>query len=107
MPDDWKTIRIPPEDFKTHNEKRKELDLTWAEYIDGKVEDYRNAQISVDVPTGELRQIIKEELKNVQIDVSVDMAEFESNGSVSRDDVKAWVEREIRSNVADQVTKYE
>lgn len=30
---EWKSIRIPKDDFEHHNEKRQELGLTWAEYI--------------------------------------------------------------------------
>jgi hypothetical protein len=32
---EWKTIRIPAEDFEQHNMQRKELGITWAEYING------------------------------------------------------------------------
>lgn len=32
---EWKTIRIPAEDFEEHNTQRKELGVTWAEYING------------------------------------------------------------------------
>jgi hypothetical protein len=39
---DWKTIRIPEDDFKRHNKQRKELGLTWAEYINGEREGVAN-----------------------------------------------------------------
>lgn len=32
---EWKTIRIPAGDFEEHNTRRKELGVTWAEYING------------------------------------------------------------------------
>lgn len=32
---EWKTIRIPEEDFDEHNKRRKDLGVTWAEYIEG------------------------------------------------------------------------
>jgi len=32
---EWKTIRIPKSDFDEHNTQRKQLGITWAEYIDG------------------------------------------------------------------------
>lgn len=33
------TIRIPRDKFDHHNQRRKELGLTWAEYIDGEAPD--------------------------------------------------------------------
>lgn len=32
---EWKTIRIPETDFEEHNTQRKQLGITWAEYING------------------------------------------------------------------------
>jgi hypothetical protein len=32
---DYGTIKIPREEYERHNERRQELDQTWAEYIDG------------------------------------------------------------------------
>ena len=29
------TIKLPENDYERHNEQRKEMGLTWAEYIDG------------------------------------------------------------------------
>jgi len=31
---DYGTIKIPQSEYEKHNERRKELNLTWAEYID-------------------------------------------------------------------------
>jgi len=56
MSGDWKTIRIPEDDWHRHNEKRKELDLTWAEYLDGKVEDHRDMSPETVEALDELRQ---------------------------------------------------
>lgn len=39
MTGDKGTIRIPRDKFDHHNERRKELGLTWAEYIDGEEPD--------------------------------------------------------------------
>jgi len=32
-------IKLPEEDFERHNERRKELGQTWAEYLDGQAPD--------------------------------------------------------------------
>jgi hypothetical protein len=53
---DWKTIRIPEDDFERHNEKRQELGLTWAEYINGDVQDYRGTDTKTVEALNELRQ---------------------------------------------------
>lgn len=30
-----RTIKLPEEEYERHNKRRKEMGLTWAEYIDG------------------------------------------------------------------------
>lgn len=37
---DWKSLRIPADDFERHNSRRKEMELTWQEYIDGEAPEY-------------------------------------------------------------------
>lgn len=37
---DYGTIKIPQTEFDRHNERRQEMGLTWAEYIDGEAPDY-------------------------------------------------------------------
>lgn len=37
---DWRTIRIPEEDFERHNAEREAMDLTWAEYIDAESPEF-------------------------------------------------------------------
>jgi len=32
---DYGTIKLPRDDYERHNERRKEMSLTWAEYVDG------------------------------------------------------------------------
>lgn len=49
---DRKNIKLPVEDYERHNERRKELGLTWAEYIDGQSPELE----------GMLRRVIREEL---------------------------------------------
>ena len=42
-----KNIKLPEEEYEKHNERRQEMGLTWAEYIDGQApeleETVRNA----------------------------------------------------------------
>ncbi len=33
------TIKLPEDDYERHNERRKSMGLTWAEYIDGQAPD--------------------------------------------------------------------
>ena len=51
---DEATIRLPAEEYEKHNERREELGLTWAEYID------RQAQIEESV-----RELVREEMDQV------------------------------------------
>ncbi len=32
---EYGTIKIPQDDYERHNDRRRDLGLTWAEYIDG------------------------------------------------------------------------
>lgn len=45
------TIRIPRDKFEEHNERRKEMGLTWVEYIDGEAPERG-------VDSGELERLV-------------------------------------------------
>lgn len=47
-----KNIKLPEEKYEKHNERRQELGLTWAEYIDGQSPDLEDT----------IRRVIREEL---------------------------------------------
>lgn len=47
-------IEFPGEDYERHNDRRQEMGLTWAEYIDGQAPEIENT----------LRRVIREELDN-------------------------------------------
>ncbi len=36
---DRSNIKLPEDDYERHNERRKSMGLTWAEYIDGQAPD--------------------------------------------------------------------
>lgn len=36
---DYGTIKIPEAEYERHNERRQDMGLTWAEYIDGEAPD--------------------------------------------------------------------
>jgi hypothetical protein len=42
------TIKIPREQGEQHNERRQEMGLTWAEYIDGEAPVRNDAEIDAD-----------------------------------------------------------
>lgn len=35
-----KTLKLPEDEYDRHNERRKELGLSWAEYINGQAPEY-------------------------------------------------------------------
>ena len=37
-------IKLPEDDYERHNERRKSMGLTWAEYIDGNAPDVQERQ---------------------------------------------------------------
>ena len=47
-----KTIKLPEDEYERHNEKRKEMGLSWAEYIDGQSPDLEDT----------IRRVLREEL---------------------------------------------
>lgn len=47
-----KTIKLPEEDYKRHNQKRKEMGLSWADYIDGQSPDLEDT----------IRRVLRDEL---------------------------------------------
>lgn len=49
-----KTIKLPEAEYEKHNERRKEMGLTWSEYIDGQAPELEDT----------LRRVIREELQN-------------------------------------------
>lgn len=65
--DDYGTIKIPREEYERHNERRQDMGLTWAEYIDGEAADF---EFDVDLPADfeqmtpdEYREIVREEVR--------------------------------------------
>jgi hypothetical protein len=52
---DYGTIRIPREEYERHNERRQEMGLTWAAYIDGEAPALTNgAEVDVESLVSEL-----------------------------------------------------
>lgn len=47
------TIKLPEGEYERHNEQRKEMGLSWSEYIDGQSPDFEDT----------LRRVIREELE--------------------------------------------
>lgn len=53
---DYSNIRIPEDDFERHNERRKDMGLTWLEYVDG-------AAPRMQIDEDRLREIVREEAR--------------------------------------------
>ena len=49
-----KNIKLPEDDYEEHNERRKEMGLTWSEYIDGQAPELEEM----------MRRIVREELED-------------------------------------------
>lgn len=61
---DYGTIKIPRDDYQRHNERRKELGQSWAEYIDGQAPDSTaDTDALVDDLVAQLPPRIAEELR--------------------------------------------
>lgn len=54
-----KTLKLPESEYERHNGQRKEMGLSWAEYIDGQAPDLEDT----------LRGIIREEMHHDECDV--------------------------------------
>lgn len=70
---DYGTIKLPREDYERHNERRKDLGVTWAEYIDGEAPDMVGnlepfggevPEMNADVDYDHIREIVREETRN-------------------------------------------
>lgn len=48
------TIKLPEDEYERHNARRKEMGLTWGEYIDGQAPDMEDT----------IRRVVREELEN-------------------------------------------
>lgn len=66
---DWRTIRIPASDFERHNRNRKNLGVTWAEYIDGEAPEYTYTRSVETVSRDELREIVRQEIRDALRDL--------------------------------------
>jgi hypothetical protein len=54
-----KTLKLPEEEYDRHNEQRKEMGLSWAEYIDGQAPDMEET----------IRGVIRDEMDHGECDV--------------------------------------
>ena len=68
---DYGTIKLPRDDYEKHNKRRKELGITWLEYINGEAPDLPNGS---EVNTTEVVEQLKNELSmanepGVEIDI--------------------------------------
>jgi hypothetical protein len=67
---DYGTIKIPRDDYARHNDRRQDLGLSWAEYIDGEAPDVRNsAEVNPD-------EIAKRVVEHTDIDSAADAEEL-------------------------------
>jgi hypothetical protein len=57
---DYGTIKLPREDYERHNERRKDLGVTWAEYINGEAPDATRSAAPVTLEATEYRKIAEQ-----------------------------------------------
>jgi len=55
------TIKIPRDDWKRHNERRKTAELSWPEYIDGTAPELK---VNEGLTADEVRSIVKDEIED-------------------------------------------
>jgi len=79
---DYGTIKLPRMDYERHNQARKDLNMTWAEYIDGQAPE---------VPNG------------AEVDVEAIREELETDAP-SYDDIKAACEAAIDDKLPEEMT---
>jgi len=53
---EYGTIKIPREQYDRHNERRQEMGVSWAEYIDGQAINLEDTK----------RRVVREELEEIQ-----------------------------------------
>jgi hypothetical protein len=56
------TIKIPRAEYERHNQRRQDMGLTWAEYIDGEAPELASGGMDYDDAVAACRQAIREEL---------------------------------------------
>jgi mannitol-1-phosphate/altronate dehydrogenase len=63
---DYGTIKIPREEYERHNDRREDMDLTWAAYIDGEAPD----TVDADDLAGQITDQIGEEITVTHDDIN-------------------------------------
>lgn len=66
---DYGTIKIPRDEYEQHNERRQDLGLSWAEYIDGQApelptrgedSDVTEAVRTIEERTGRIERLLED-----------------------------------------------
>ena len=57
-------IKVPEEDYERHNERRKEMGVTWAEYVDSQA-----PELNVRLDETEIREVVRDELQRFKEDL--------------------------------------
>lgn len=93
------TIKIPREDFERHNERRKGLGQSWAEYIDGNAPEIRNgAEVDYERLGTLLDERLQYHLAEWEITVNLDQLDLDPVGMDEAD-----VERIVRDKIEQYV----
>ena len=69
------TIKLPEAEYKKHNERRKDLGLTWGEYIDGSTSDLRQREVEAQERQAEAMETVAGMLM-MHFNYSEDMPSF-------------------------------
>lgn len=99
--------RIPiSEENRDALKERKRGDDTYDDVIERMLSDDSSGALeqTVTFNTPEIRDILRDELDAMSVDVTVDLggADFPTGGDVSEEDVRIWIRDEIEQNVIEQ-----
>jgi len=93
---DYGTIKIDRSEYEQHNERRKDMGLTWSEYINGESPDVSNDAEGVDYERlgSMMDEKLQYHLAEWEITVNMDQLDLDSS-DMNEDDVRTIVESEI------------
>ena len=63
-----KTLKLPEDDYERHNERRQEMGLTWAEYIDS-----QEPEIETGLSEAETREVVRDELQRFKDELMAEL----------------------------------
>lgn len=59
---DYGTIKVPRQKYEEHNERRKDMGLSWAEYLDGQAPESNAEGLGIDDIKNAVRSAVRDEM---------------------------------------------